>query len=85
MGRSYRSRPKKLGAKLKLIRTRLGLTQTQMIGRLAVRDEPLRPASISGYELGEREPPLMVLLRYAKAYGCSTDQLIDDKLKLPDL
>jgi transcriptional regulator with XRE-family HTH domain len=85
MGRSYRSRPKKLGAKLKLIRTRLGLTQTQMIGRLAVRDEPLRPASISGYELGEREPPLMVLLRYAKVYGCSTDQLIDDKLKLPDL
>jgi transcriptional regulator with XRE-family HTH domain len=82
VGRSYRSRPKKLGAKLKLIRTRLGLTQTQMIEKLAVRDEPLRPASISGYELGKREPPLMVLLRYAKVYGCSTDELIDDKMKL---
>jgi transcriptional regulator with XRE-family HTH domain len=84
MGRSYRSRPKKLGAKLKLIRTRLGLTQAQMIEKLAVRNEPLRPASISAYEMNLREPPLMVLLRYARIYGCSTDELIDDKLKLPD-
>ena len=83
MGRSYRSRPKKLGAKLKLIRTRLGLTQEQMIEKLAVRDEPLRPASISGYELGKREPPLLVLLKYARIAGISTDVLIDDKIKWP--
>lgn len=84
MGRSYRSRPKKLGAKLKLIRTRLGLTQPEMIEKLAVRDEPLRAASISGYELGHREPPLMVLLRYARLYGCTMEELVDDKLRLPD-
>ena len=83
MGRSYRSRPKKLGAKLKLIRTRLGLTQEQMIEKLAVKDEPLRAASISGYELGKREPPLLVLLRYARIAGVSTDVLIDDKIKWP--
>ena len=83
MGRSYRSRPKKLGAKLKLIRTRLGLTQPQMIEKLNVKDEPLRPASISGYEKNLREPPLMVLLRYARIAGISTDVLIDDKMKLP--
>lgn len=82
MGRSNRSRPKKLGAKLKLIRTRLGMTQPEMIEALNVKDEPLRPASISGYEKGKREPPLIVLLRYAKLAGVSTDVLIDDKLKL---
>jgi transcriptional regulator with XRE-family HTH domain len=62
----------------------LGLTQSEMVAKLAVRDEPLRAASISGYELGEREPPLMVLLRYARIHGCSMEELVDDKLKLPD-
>jgi hypothetical protein len=40
-------------------------------------------SSISGYELGTREPPLPVLLRYAEAAGVYVDVLIDDKLKLP--
>jgi transcriptional regulator with XRE-family HTH domain len=83
MGRSYRSRPKRLGDKLRLIRTRLGLTQPEMIKRLAVKDEPLYPSSISEYELGKREPPLLVLLRYARLAETSTDVLIDDKLTLP--
>lgn len=82
MGRSYRTRPKKLGAKLKRIRLRLGLTQPQMVKTLAVRDEPLRAASISGYERSEREPPLGVLLRYARLAGVSVESLIDDKMKL---
>ena len=73
MGRSYRSRPRKLGAKLKLIRTKLGLTQPQMIEKLAVKNEPLRGASISGYELGQREPPLLVLIRYARIAGVSME------------
>lgn len=84
MGRSYRSRPKKLGAKLKLIRMRLGLTQPEMIEKLAVKDEPLRPSSISGYEHGQREPPLMVLLRYSRVAGVTMEQLVDDKMNLPD-
>jgi transcriptional regulator with XRE-family HTH domain len=83
MGRSYRSRPKKLGAKLKAIRTGLGLTQTEMIKKLNVRDEPLRAASISGYELGQREPPLMVILSYSRLGNCTVEQLIDDKIKWP--
>lgn len=83
MGRSFRTRPKKLGAKLKLIRTRLGLTQPEMIARLNVKGEPLYPAGISEYERGKREPPLIVLLKYARLAGISTDVLIDDKLHLP--
>ena len=38
-----------------------------------------------GYELGTRQPDLLVLLRYARLAGVSTDVLIDDKLKLPGL
>jgi transcriptional regulator with XRE-family HTH domain len=82
MGRSYRSRPKKLGGKLKLIRINLGLTQAEMIKELNVKDEPLYPTTISGYEQGKREPPLLVLLRYSRVYGCSVEQLIDDKMKI---
>lgn len=83
MGRSYRSRPRRLAEKLKAIRVKLGLTQAQMVKALGVRNEPLRPASISGYELGQREPPLLVLLRYARLGGCTMEQLVDDKIKWP--
>ncbi|HKB65373.1 MAG TPA: helix-turn-helix transcriptional regulator [Pyrinomonadaceae bacterium] len=82
MGRSYRSRPKKLGAKLKLIRTRLGLTQAGMIAELSVKDEPLYPTNISAYEGGKREPPLLVLLKYARLADVTMEQLVDDKMKL---
>ena len=82
MGRSYRARPKKLGPKLRQIRLSLELTQQQMVRRLAVKDEPLYSASISQYETGKREPPLLVLLRYARLYGCAMEELVDDKLKL---
>ena len=82
MGRSYRARPKKLGTKLKQIRLSLELTQEQMVKRLAVRDEPLYSASISQYESGKREPPLLVLLRYAELYGCTMEELVKDKVKL---
>ena len=83
MGRSYRSRPRRLAEKLRAIRVQLGLTQAQMVKALAVKDEPLRPASISGYELGQREPPLRVLLRYARLGRCTMEQLVDDKIKWP--
>jgi len=53
-----------------------------MVKRLAVKDEPLYSASISQYESGKREPPLLVLLRYARLYGCTMEELVDDKMKL---
>ena len=83
MGRSYRSRPLKLGAKLKAIRTQLGLTQAEMVKALAVKDEPLRASSISGYELSQREPPLLVLLKYARLAHCTMEDLVDDKINWP--
>jgi transcriptional regulator with XRE-family HTH domain len=82
MGRSYRERPKQLGRKLALIRKRLGLTQPELIEQLSVKGEPLYPSSISLYEQGKREPPLLVLLKYARLAGVTMEQLVDDKLKL---
>jgi transcriptional regulator with XRE-family HTH domain len=39
-------------------------------------------AAVSQYERGTREPSLLVLLKYARLIGTSTDVLIDDKLEL---
>lgn len=84
MGRSNRPKPARLAAKLAQIRTALGLTQEQMIERLDYTASPLYPSYISGFETGEREPSLLILLAYAHCAGVSTDVLIDDHLNLPD-
>jgi transcriptional regulator with XRE-family HTH domain len=41
-------------------------------------------ADISTYELDQREPPLKVLLAYARAANVSVEALIDDELDLPE-
>lgn len=80
MGRAKRLRPKHLGKKLKQIREILELSQVGMAEALDF--QTVHPTNISGYELGKREPPYPVLLKYAKLVGVSTDVLIDDKLSL---
>jgi transcriptional regulator with XRE-family HTH domain len=74
-----RPSPIKLADKLAQIRNDLGLSQTEIASRLGVDNR----ASISGYERGEREPPLPVLLAYARLAGVSVESLIDDKMRLP--
>lgn len=83
MGRSHRPRPARLGEKLRQIRASLGFTLEQMIERLGYTDSPIYPTNMSGMERGEREPPLLLLLAYARLVGISTDVLIDDALDLP--
>jgi transcriptional regulator with XRE-family HTH domain len=41
--------------------------------------------AVAQYELGTREPPLPVLLKYAQLAGITTDLLIDDELELPEV
>jgi DNA-binding XRE family transcriptional regulator len=79
-----RKKPKHLAKKLSDIRAALGLSQGGMLKRLGVEDE-LERDYISKYERGVLEPPLHVLLAYARAVGISTDVLIDDKANLPKL
>jgi transcriptional regulator with XRE-family HTH domain len=83
MGSAPRPKPKRLAEKLLQIRLALDLSQDGMLVRLGLDAKLLRTA-VSGYELGTREPPLPVLLKYARCVGISTDVLIDDELNLPD-
>lgn len=82
MGQSSRPKPARLAEKLTAIRTALGLSQNELIGLLDLGKE-ITQARISAYERGVREPPLPVLLRYARAAGVYVDVLIDDDLELP--
>jgi transcriptional regulator with XRE-family HTH domain len=80
MARGARLKPKRLAEKLIQIRALLELSQNGMIERLGVE---LTQNRISEYETGKGEPPLPILLLYARAVNISTDVLIDDKLDLP--
>jgi transcriptional regulator with XRE-family HTH domain len=82
MGRVSREKPKRLAEKLLQIRLDLGLSQNQMLEKLGLTEKVFRSA-VSGYELGTREPTLIVLLKYAQLVGITTDILIDDDLDLP--
>jgi transcriptional regulator with XRE-family HTH domain len=83
MGRSARPKPKRLPDKLRAVREALGLSQSEMLARLGLKEKLMR-AAVSGYELGTIEPPLTVILEYARSAGVCTDVLIDDDLDLPD-
>lgn len=82
MGRAARLRSERLAGKLRAIRLALGLSQNELIRHLGLEDV-LYQSNVSGYESGEREPPLPVLLRYAQAAGVCLDVLANDKLDLP--
>jgi transcriptional regulator with XRE-family HTH domain len=75
-------RPRRLAEKLRQVRLALGLSQTELLRRLGFEDV-IAYHRISNYELGTGEPPLPVLLAYAKLAGVSTDVLIDDERDLP--
>lgn len=82
MAKGARQRPERLAEKLKQIRLTLGLSQSEMLRRLGV-EELITYTKISHYELGRREPSLLVLSKYAEAAGVCTDILIRDELDLP--
>ncbi len=80
MARGARLKPKRLAQKLVELRTALGLSQNEIIRELGV---DLTQNRISEYETGKGEPPLPVLLRYARVAGICVEVLIDDDLDLP--
>lgn len=83
MGTRGRPRPARLAEKLLGIRTKMELSQNGMIRRLGLVDR-LVQAEISAYERGLREPPLNVLLAYARAANILVEWVIDDEIELPD-
>lgn len=85
MGRGKRYQPKRLAEKLGEIRNRLELNQSQIFNRLGETESNIYASHISSYELGTREPPLDVLLRYARIAGVPVEVLIDDEIDLPEI
>ena len=82
MGRAARLRSARLAEKLRQIRDALGLSQNELIKQLGLEDV-LYQSNVSGFESGEREPPLPILLSYARVAGVCMDRLVDDELDLP--
>jgi transcriptional regulator with XRE-family HTH domain len=89
MGKAARQRPARLAEKLTAIRTALDVSQNGMIRKLGLQDRFLRE-DISRFERGiGGEPPLDILLRYARAISTTgrgefLEAIIDDAMDLPE-
>jgi transcriptional regulator with XRE-family HTH domain len=82
MGRKPRMKPERLAEKLLHIRNALGLSQPELL-RLLGFEHVIDYRRISEFELGEAEPPLPVLLKYARVGGVNMENIVDDELDLP--
>jgi transcriptional regulator with XRE-family HTH domain len=80
MGHS-RPRPKHLARKLLQIRRSLGMSQGELVRQLGVQ-ALIEHTTISKYELNKNEPPLAIMLAYARLAGIPVEQIIDDELEL---
>jgi transcriptional regulator with XRE-family HTH domain len=76
-----RRAPKKLAKKLRQIRLKAGLSQTEIVKALKYSG-PLRASQISQFENGKREPDLMLLLAYARFARVTMEALVDDELRI---
>ena len=83
MGSASRIKPEHLAEKLLAIRNSFDCSQTEMANKLTSERILVRRSDISRYELGLREPSLMVLLQYARLANIAVEILIDDELDLP--
>ncbi len=81
--KTKRKRPARLAGKLLEIRNKLRLSQGGIIRFLGLEDE-LERDYISKFERDILEPPLGVLLQYARAVNVLVEVLIDDQLDLPE-
>lgn len=83
MGSASRAKPEKLGEKLLKIRQGFEYSFTQMANKLSDERISIRRTDVQRFEIGTREPSLIILLRYARLVNVSTDLLIDDEQDLP--
>lgn len=79
---SARPRPKRLAEKLLQIRSGLGLSQKKIVKILGAA-APVNHTTISKYELNKNEPPLMILLAYARLAQIHLEEIVDDEIDLP--
>lgn len=77
-----RWRPPGLAGKLRQIRLTLNYSQTELLKALGVEDE-ISYTRISDYELDKTDPPLIVLVEYARVARVHLEAIVDDRLDLP--
>ena len=82
MDQHRRPRPANLAKKLRQIRQILGLSQSELVRQLDP-SEGMHYGRISEFELGKREPSLLVLLAYGRVAGVHLEDLVDDDVALP--
>ena len=83
MSKEPPDKPLRLAEKLLQIRKSLNLSQNELLVKLGFENKLFR-SNISQYELGNREPSLIVILNYARLANIFVDVLIDDELDLPE-
>ena len=79
---SARPRPRRLAEKLLQIRQSLALSQSEIVKQMGI-SEMIHYSNISKYELDKNEPPLMILLAYAKLAQVHLEVIVDDEVDLP--
>lgn len=82
MGAKPRLRQRRLPEKLRAIRDAFALSQTAMLKHIGAEDL-IEYNRISEFESGKREPPLKILLLYARAANVCMEVIVDDDLDLP--
>jgi transcriptional regulator with XRE-family HTH domain len=82
MGKYPRRKQKRLGEKLLQIRETLKLSQNEILWHLGLSEDYSRTI-VSNYEQDHREPPLFILLEYARLSGVCLDAIVDDDVDLP--
>jgi transcriptional regulator with XRE-family HTH domain len=82
MGRKARILPERLSEKLLQIRDALSLSQSELLRHLGL-DEAMDYRRISEFERGTTEPPLLVVLEYARVAGVYMEDIVNDELDLP--
>lgn len=60
------------------------MSQGEMVQRLGVQDL-IHYTNISKYELDKNEPPLAILLAYARLAGIPVEQIIDVRIRTHNL
>jgi transcriptional regulator with XRE-family HTH domain len=71
-----------LAEKLLQIRQSLELSQSEMVKQVGVA-KLIHYNNISKYELDKNEPPLIILLAYAKLARIHLEVIVDDGIDLP--
>ena len=79
---SARPRPRRLAEKLLQIRQGLSLSQSEIVKEMGIVGL-IHYSNISKYELDKNEPPLMILLAYAKLAQVHLEEIVDDEIDLP--